>query len=241
MKKIVNPCKCDVGTLNTVNAFAEIEYKQGRLSICGVVGPMRNGNCKGSAGQCVDEIRKGKPVGEWTSEMLQKFCDIWDEYHLNDMRPYCKHQKKLGWDKLAEKKVTIYHFRLRHETMEKQSAIKTDAWKKLKQGRTVTLSVDERVLLNLPYEIKSDTEYLDKYKDQYYEPKKPLYPGDQGSTEVKMLGWLYPKDHPEGILTKPCPVCGYKYGTSWIKEEVPQEVIDWLFSLPDTKIQPAWV
>ena len=75
----------------------------------------------------------------------------------------------------------------------------------------------------------------------YYEPRKPLYAGDRGATETKMLGWLYPKDHPEGLLAKPCPVCGYKYGTAWKTEEVPQEVIDWLFILPDTKVQPAWV
>ena len=60
MKKVINPCVCKVGERNA-NAFAKIEYENGRLSICGVVGPLKSGNCRGSAGQCVDAIRDGKP------------------------------------------------------------------------------------------------------------------------------------------------------------------------------------
>ena len=81
--KVVNPCVCST-YYGKANAYAKIEYEDGRLSICGVVGPNRNGDCMGSAGQCVDEIRSGKPTEDWTNEMLQKFCDIWDEWHLND-------------------------------------------------------------------------------------------------------------------------------------------------------------
>lgn len=33
----------------------------------------------------------------------------------------------------------------------------------------------------------------------------------------------------------------YKYGYRWLTEEVPQEVIDWLFNLPETDMTPAWV
>lgn len=33
-------------------------------------------------------------------------------------------------------------------------------------------------------------------------------------------------------LGKQCPICGYKYGCSWIFEPVPDEVIEWLFNLP---------
>jgi hypothetical protein len=34
---------------------------------------------------------------------------------------------------------------------------------------------------------------------------------------------------------------GYRYGSGWLSEEVPAEVIDWLRGLPDTDAQPAWV
>ena len=33
----------------------------------------------------------------------------------------------------------------------------------------------------------------------------------------------------------------YRYGTAWLKEKVPQEVLDFLVALPETDIQPAWV
>lgn len=34
---------------------------------------------------------------------------------------------------------------------------------------------------------------------------------------------------------------GYKYGSSWLVEEVPADVLEWLAGLPDTDCQPAWV
>ena len=45
MKKVINPCMCEVYGGNA-RGFAKIEYKDGRLSICGVIGPMRNGDAK---------------------------------------------------------------------------------------------------------------------------------------------------------------------------------------------------
>lgn len=100
MKKVVSPCFCKVytrrGNEATARAFCKIQFENGRLSITGVIGPMPSGNCSGGAGQCVDAIREGHPCDKWTREMLDKFCSIWDEWHLNDMRPYCKHQKELG-------------------------------------------------------------------------------------------------------------------------------------------------
>lgn len=181
MKKVVSPCFCKVYTRSgneaTARAFCEIQFENGRLSITGVIGPLRSGGHRGSAGQCVDEIREGCPCDEWTQEMLDKFCSIWDEWHLNDMRPYCKHQKELGWDKLAVTPVTLYHYRLNSKTLRRQESMKKSSWKMLC----------------------------------------------------------------DGILGKPCPVCGYKYGHSWLTEEVPQDVIDWLCSLPESPVEPAWV
>jgi hypothetical protein len=33
----------------------------------------------------------------------------------------------------------------------------------------------------------------------------------------------------------------YRYGSAWLAEEVPEEVLIWLKNLPDTNRQPAWV
>lgn len=146
MKKIINPCKCDVGYRNHAlyNAFVQIIYDNGILTIRGVIGPLQGGNCRGSCSQCQDEIRDGIPKPPWTKEMVDKLCDIWDHWHLNDMRAGCEHQRALGW-----------------------------------KGKS--------------------------------------------------------------YICKPCPVCGYKYGTAWLKEEVPTDVIKWLESLPESEIKPAWI
>jgi hypothetical protein len=61
------------------------------------------------------------------------------------------------------------------------------------------------------------------------DPSKPLdaygthVPG--GSTTWNMLVWVTRQEHPEGLLSHPCPTCGYKYGSAWLKEELPPEVI----------------
>lgn len=40
--------------------------------------------------------------------------------------------------------------------------------------------------------------------------------------------WVTPQEHPKGVLTKPCPICGYKYGTAWLHEPLPNEVTEWI-------------
>ena len=239
MKKVVCPVVCRTGNIES-RAFAEITFENGKLSIHGVIGPMHNGGCRGSAGQCVDEIRAGDPVAPWTREMVDKFCDIWNAWHLNDMRPYCEHQKALGWDEIAKRKVTIYHYRLTRDALRKLRAAENAAIAALKNGETFTPTAEQVKFATLPYSITTATE-ISKQDAEVYEPEKPLFVGDSGATEQKTLGWLREDEHPDGILCKPCPVCGYKYGTSWKKEEIPQEVIDFLTLLPDSEVKPAWV
>lgn len=239
--KIINPCVCDVGGMKPAEAFCKIVFfEDGRLSICGVIGPTRDGNSRGGAGQCIDEIRAGTPTGEWTPEMLQRFCDIWDEWHLNDLRPYCQHQKELGWGKLRKKEVTLYNYTLSPEASQKERAARHASLDALKKGEPFTPTEEQAKYAALPHSITSHKELTgDALSD--YQPKKPLFAGDTGHIEKKPLGWLHPDEHPDGLLGKPCPVCGYRYGHEWQREEVPQEVIDWLFSLPDTTVTPAWV
>lgn len=56
-----------------------------------------------------------------------------------------------------------------------------------------------------------------------------------------MASWKRPEDHPKGVLTKPCPICGYKYGTAWLKVDVPSEVLNFLRNLLDADRKPAWI
>jgi hypothetical protein len=62
------------------------------------------------------------------------------------------------------------------------------------------------------------------------DPAKPLnaygrhYPG-QRQDSWNMLTWVRPDEHPGGLLTAPCPTCGYEYGTAWLKRELPAEIV----------------
>ena len=112
----------------------------------------------------------------------------------------------------------------------------------LREGKTFTPTPDQQQIAALPREFSQPTPDLSHDMGLFYEPRKPAYEHDsRGPVEVKKSGWTYPNEHPEGILTKTCPVCGYKYGSEWRKEEVPAEVLAWLAARPDADHAPAWV
>ncbi len=128
------------------SVFCLIKYANGKLSITGVEGPCSNGDCKGLCGQIVRhewEINQYAPG--WDEEMEAVLRSLWAEWHLNDMRSGCEHQRALGWVKYNE--------------------------------------------------------------------------------------------HP----SEPCPQCGYKFGSAWLFEPVPGEVIQWLKALPNTDKTPNWI
>lgn len=243
INKIINPCKCKVYTTTgnkvSKNAFAKIKYDGKSLSISGVIAPLVDGNCLGSAGQCVDEIREGIPTDEWTPEMLKKFCDIWDKWHLNDMRPYCEHMKELGWIEHIQDKVKIEKWTLTKEAYQKKENAEKRALNCLRNGETFEPTMEETAYANMKYSIEVYDDEDIPYKNAYELNEKDCL----GHTNTKYITrrWISYKDNELGFIGRSCPVCGYKYGTSWKIEEVPQDVIEWLNNLPETKVTPAWV
>lgn len=51
----------------------------------------------------------------------------------------------------------------------------------------------------------------------------------------RALGWKVEQ------LGKPCPICGYKYGSRWNYLPIPKEIIGFLKGLPDAEKKPAWI
>lgn len=240
--KIVNFSKVvRVGQGENGDVFCKIEFANGKLSISGVEGPTRNGNARGSCGQIVmSEWNIGTYAPGWDAEIEKKFREIWDTWHLNDMRAGCQHQRGPEWE---PKDITIYHFRLSDQVEKEIKAAKKRALAVLLTGETFTPTIDEVKVCTLEDRITSPTAELPEFLKPYYVPNGPQYAGDHYNKpfEVKKSNWVNPSEHPEGYLSKPCPVCDYKYGHAWIREEVPAEVIEFLKSLPDTDKTPAWV
>lgn len=239
---IVNPCTRMEYTYGSrkkeVQVFCKIVFDNGRLSITGVVGPTSNGNCCG-AGQCTEEIRTGTPTKEWTKEMLEKFCDIWYEWHLNDMRPYCKHMKQMGWDKEAMESVEIKTYTLNSEGMRKKKEAEARALKCLHQHEGFFPTWDETICSTLPYEQKIyNGSGVDR--PEYYNFKEKNCLG-HSNIEYKIRGHINYSENELGLLGSKCPICGYKYGHGWLKEEIPQDVIDFLTNLPKSNKVPAWI
>ncbi|WP_298993216.1 hypothetical protein [uncultured Desulfovibrio sp.] len=61
------------------------------LSIVGVEGPQRNGNCKGGCGQIADTLEEYNDTQKityaegWDEASTLMFVHIWKQYHLNDL------------------------------------------------------------------------------------------------------------------------------------------------------------
>lgn len=70
------------------------------------------------------------------------------------------------------------------------------------------------------------------------DPTKPLdsygkHCGPDGAMTWNMRVWVNPKEHPQGLLGVPCPTCGYKYGTAWLYEPIPANVMEVIQKLLD--------
>jgi hypothetical protein len=169
-----------------------------------------------SGGQCLDsfELRDGG------NDLAAEIIALWRRWHLNGMRAGCVHQAKEG--PRVGRKVTRYHWRLRREVSKIQDEIKREAIARLVRGETVRLEGYEAHILGLSYGVET---WNASGPGPEYEPKRPLYAGDKGHTEEKDTAHLLHSEHPEGMLCRPCEVCGYKYGSAWLTEEMPPEVL----------------
>jgi len=226
MKKTINLGKIDYDNTGKLEnrVTIEIEYKEKKegqkvLSICGNIWNRRNSDIL-SGDQNLDEILRVLPK----NEIVQKIHAIWKKYHLNDMHPECEHQEQLGWLELRGKKVTKYVYKMTSETSAKQRELEKSVIKNIKQGENVQLSGEELELYNLTYTIET---YDKDFKSSTHKFDK---------SEEKTLGWLRETEHPEGILSKPCPVCGYKYGNAWNYRAIPEAVEIEIYKLLEMEV-----
>lgn len=226
------------------SVFCKIEFSaDGRLSVSGVEGPLRNGDALGACGQIVMHLLE-KPelitpaAPEWDAAGILRFLQCWDRWHLNDMRAACEHQRAAGWLDVAGEEVKLYYFRRTTEASKAHKAAEDRAIAALRAGETHTPSPADSRIASLPY---SFTTHDPATAAPEYEPATSLHAGHRGPSEVKRLGWLREDEHPRGILSKACPACGYKYGSAWLREEVPADVLAYLRGLPDTDRAPTWI
>jgi len=150
--------------------FCKIQYNDGKLSISGVEGPLSSGNALGSCGQIIMsdwDIAQFAPG--WNAEKVSEFREIWNRYHLNDMKAGSPKQE----------------------------------------------------------------EFLDSLDDDYRSAGFSSH-YDWACSVLEEAGL-----HPD--LTYMHNGSPYRYGSAWLREEVPAEVLEWLYALPDTDIVTVYL
>jgi hypothetical protein len=216
------------GTTASGLLFVTIKWDGTRLSFTGVEGPQRSGNCVGSVGQCFRALDDVVSFADgWDAVRARVLRGLWDRWHLNDMRPGCIHQRR--WDTTT--KVTLYTYRLNSATQKARRDLEQEVRVAVKRGETFMPKAAQARLMNAPYEIVTDGDAEHCIDPIWYELHK---------TEDKAAGWVRPTEHPDGLLCKPCPTCGYEYGSQWLHEAVPPQVIAYLASLPVTTTPNPW-
>lgn len=244
-KKVVR-----IGTRTEVGSvFCKIEFANGRLSISGVEGPKSNGNCRGGCGQ-IDMHLRDQPAESWAfapgwnAELLAKFWDAWERWHLNDMKPCDEEMEAAGWPDLAKREVLVWKFNLTTEALAEKSAAEKAATEALRTGATFTPTEAQTAAAVRPYTVT-----MARYEAEGEPAPPPGYrramsihrSGYMEPPERKTLGWMRPDEHPDGLLGRKLRPDGPGYGTQWWKREVPPEVLAFLRALPDTDTRPAWV
>ncbi len=229
-----------VGRVEDGDVFVQVEHDGRRLSLHGVVGPKANGDCSGSCGQIVDTLR-GMTAGAkfapgWGVKSCARLVELWDRWHLNDMRPGCEHQeaekRAHPLPVLTVEKISVFPKLYALEKEQKRAATAEEAAAVARQIFEIDAIFAAAVG---PRAGRARGRHL-------WTPEQAaaLEGNIQIKTEEKNAGWVYPEEHPDGWLCKPCAVCGYEYGHGWQFEEVPAAVLEELEAFPDADITPAW-
>ena len=189
----------------------DIKLKDGNFTASGNIWNERKTDIY-SGGQNLDTIKEYLP----NNTQVQEIVKVWEKWHLNDMKPNCKHQIGKNWN--ASKELKIYRFDLLPEYKKESDRIKKEAYKILKTGKIFALTKEQIFITDLKHEIKTHRKKLPNNFKDYYEPRIKKYDWQKKHIEIITAGWTTEKKHPEGILSKPCNICNYKYGSALLKK-----------------------
>lgn len=193
----------------TVEVSLETEDDKKTFSVCGNIWyPHRRDILCG--GQCLDTIAEYITDDELFTEIYR----LWKLYHLNDMHAECIHQYELGWTKEINKEVIVSRYILNTQTWRHQEKIKEKIIDNAKKNIFEKLNNEDLKILNLNISRTVYDDASDEELKQYYELDRK---------ETKRRIDIDYKTNPIGLIRKPCPVCGYQYGTSWNYFPIPEE------------------
>jgi|TARA_R100000084_G_scaffold109078_1_gene73860 hypothetical protein len=255
--KVVNPCTMTgynrKGEVSS-QTYCKITYKDGKLSITGVVGPMIGGDATGPCGQIYP--LKPRSVNKGWAGKIKRFNQIWKDWHLNDMTPHSPEMEECDWCSEEAKNIKIAKVRLSlindkwSERRKIIEAITEQAIQDIIDGELKTSHNgynDATIrLLKTPnhktvYCTEEELSELRNNIPEFMEISKSIAT-KQEDIDWNSAHWTSHSSHPLGMLgRKVNPDDEHGYGGKWWFREVPDDVIEFLKSLPDTERKPAWV
>ena len=228
MNKVVRIGTTRLWGEQVADVFVRIQYDGKKLSLTGVEGPKRNGDALGSCGQ-IEKPEIEQYAGGWDAESVDRLFTTWAAWHLNDMRAACEHQRAEHW---GADEVEVVAYGISSEAHDIRRKAEKEAAMAAIEGRVANLSDAEKFMVAPEW-----------FRDRFTPPGADSFLSglyDVKKRETKRTGWVRPDEHPDGVLGKPCPACGYEYGSAWLFEDVPSDVIEWLESLPESDKTPPW-
>jgi hypothetical protein len=196
-----------------------------RVSIMGAVWNARHSDYK-SGGQNAETVRElADQLND--PERVRRICELWNRWHMNDARGACAHQAE-EWACTNTTRVEAATAELETAREAYRAADVTD-----REGRRRA----EGALLLAEYAVKDATEHHHTEPEPNGWPiireKYGEHPYPQRGDACHVCGrnrWDEPTDA--------CPETGYRYGTAWLVEPVPAEIVAELIALFTTTEEP---
>ena len=193
--------------------FVEIEYKNKRLSITGEESSKNKHFCR-SCGQIELEPNNIDFALGWNEMKVKHLATIWNEWHLNDLHAECEHQRA-NWNLHEEIEVLDFTWSKKFHEMRRKAEDGKMNEQEYKEYKQIIPDVFEAT--------------VNTTKHHWLSPMVCglLYLGliEIKHKETKSAHWVRYNEHPQGLLGKPCEVCGYKYGSLWKHVDVPEDVL----------------
>jgi hypothetical protein len=248
--------------------FVEVELREAQggteLGMSGHVGAQSFGQIQGS-------IRDGMARGDFTpylpEETIAGMLAIWERWHLNGMQAGCAHQRDMGWtlnrDNAgffralgpARNPADFAEVALPHTPL-------TDSDPIVGFGRTLRTARPGHIWTSAATNASGHPEYRMRRAQvaggraaQPVYKLVPDYGNEAGTWDLGEHGPILTHTKGEGrysydrtasyaeggLLGRPCPACGYGFGTAWKHEALPAEVIATVKGWADLRPQPPKV
>lgn len=193
-----------------------------------------------------DKLMICDSCGQIREELEAFFPEVapYFKWHLNNLNAGCEHQDALGWG--SGKTIALDNGDLTEAQREALSELAVNRVKadrereerrRWEEWRATEASAAKAILAATGHKATiHDVETLLADRGRLPAPhvvtrvREWIREGVEIDLPVKPFEAEIFKD----CIGAPCPTCGYRYGTAWLKRELPAEVVAWAEGLPET-------